>query len=157
MSTSYHWRHSLIAIWFVISKLFRLTLTVMAWPQLTSFDLNFVKDQIVLSGDSAGGQLTIAIGLYLKQEGLSVKGLVPLYPMTQILSIHLKSMQTGILRPHAGWVISEQRMIFESRNEIYDTLRGGRLVCIKLSYNGHKFNSSCQVWRSLPGIDFDIL
>ena len=54
-----------------------------------------IKDQIVLSGDSAGGQLTLAVGLHLKQEGLSVKGLVPLYPMTQILSIHLKSMQTG--------------------------------------------------------------
>ena len=61
----------------------------------------FFKDQIVLSGDSAGGQLTLALGLHLKQEGLSVKGLVPLYPMTQILSIHLKSMQTGILVTHS--------------------------------------------------------
>ena len=95
MSTSDYWRHSIIAICFVISKLFRPTQTVRAWTHLTSFDLYFVKDQIVLSGDSAGGQLTIAIGLHLKQEGLSVKGLVPLYPMTQVLSIHLKSMQTG--------------------------------------------------------------
>ena len=131
-------------------------MTVRACPQLTSFDLYFVKDQIVQSGDSAGGQLTIAIGLHLKQEGLSVKGLVPLYPMTQILSIHLKSMQTGILVPHAGWAMSEQRMIFESRNKIYDTLRWGDLVCIKLHYNGHKSNSRYRVWGSLPGIDFDI-
>ena len=57
--------------------------------------LGIDKDQIVLSGDSAGGQLTIATGLNAEKEiGVRVKAMVPLYPMTQILSTHLTSMKT---------------------------------------------------------------
>ena len=53
------------------------------------------KDQIVLSGDSAGGQLTLATGLNAEKElGVKIKAMVPLYPMTQILSTHLTSMKT---------------------------------------------------------------
>ena len=57
--------------------------------------LGIDKDQIVLSGDSAGGQLTLATGLNAEEElGIRIKAMVPLYPMTQILSTHLTSMKT---------------------------------------------------------------
>ena len=41
---------------------------------------------MVITGDSAGGQLSLSVGMFLKQHGYPVKGIVPLYPMTQIIT-----------------------------------------------------------------------
>ena len=57
-------------------------------------DLGISRDQIVISGDSAGGQLTIAVGMELAKNKIEIKGLVPLYPMTQIMTVNTISMLT---------------------------------------------------------------
>ena len=41
------------------------------------------RTNIVVTGDSAGGQLTLSTGLAAEENGVILKGLAPVYPSTQ--------------------------------------------------------------------------
>ena len=43
------------------------------------------RTNIVVTGDSAGGQLTLSTGLAAEENGVILKGLAPVYPSTQEL------------------------------------------------------------------------
>ena len=45
--------------------------------------LSLNRTNIVVTGDSAGGQLTLSTGLAAEENGVILKGLAPVYPSTQ--------------------------------------------------------------------------
>ena len=47
--------------------------------------LSLTRTNIVVTGDSAGGQLTLSTGLAAEENGVILKGLAPVYPSTQEL------------------------------------------------------------------------
>jgi len=53
--------------------------------------LKINPSSLVLTGDSAGGHLTLTVGMHLANNGHKIAALVPLYPMTQIVTGNLPS------------------------------------------------------------------
>ena len=65
--------------------------------------------RIIISGDSAGGQLALSVGMELTQNGFAVKGIVPLYPVTQIGTSTKRSYmekEYAITRDGVAWAAS---------------------------------------------------
>ena len=95
-----------------------------------------IDDQrIVISGDSAGGQLALSVGMELTQNGFAVKGIVPLYPVTQIVTSTTRSYMEkdyAIIRDGVAWAASmyvygDLRLLKEYQN--------GEVFNAALSYN----------------------
>ena len=49
---------------------------------------NIDPARIMISGDSAGGQLALSVGMELHQLGYNIRGIIAVYPMTQIAVRH---------------------------------------------------------------------
>lgn len=71
---------------------------------------NIDATRIIVSGDSAGGQLSLSVGMYLHQHGYPVKGIVAMYPMTQIVTgttrSYIDNDGYAITRDGASWAVS---------------------------------------------------
>jgi acetyl esterase len=60
-------------------------LAAYAWTRANAAELRIDPDRIVLSGDSAGGNLTIATAISARDAGMPLpRGLVPIYPATDM-------------------------------------------------------------------------
>jgi len=75
-------------------------------------DLNINKNKIVVTGDSAGGHLALVTALGLAfEEDYRLKGVVPVYPVTQGASVMTRSYEASdnylISKAHMGWFISQ--------------------------------------------------
>ena len=65
--------------------------------------------RVVISGDSAGGQLALSVGMSLHHDGYNVNGIVAMYPITQIITGTTRSyiQNQFILDADAcGWGVS---------------------------------------------------
>lgn len=60
-------------------------LAAYAWTRANAADLRIDPDRIVLSGDSAGGNLALATAISARDAGMALpRGLVPIYPATDM-------------------------------------------------------------------------
>lgn len=60
-------------------------LAAYAWVRVRAAELGIDPDRIVLSGDSAGGNLTLATAISARDAGMAMpRGLVPIYPATDM-------------------------------------------------------------------------
>ena len=65
------------------------------------------RTNIVVTGDSAGGQLTLSTGLAAEENGVILKGLAPVYPSTQEPFNIRPDPRSSNLRPTPFWANME--------------------------------------------------
>merc|ERR1712130_73237 len=76
-----------------------------------SQELNINPTKIVVTGDSAGGHLALVTALGLVGTEYKIKGLMPLYPVTQAASLQTRSNFAAdkylLSRQHMAWFFSQ--------------------------------------------------
>ena len=97
-----------------------------------------IKNYIFFYHISAGGQLALSVGMYLSDAGFPLAGIVPLYPMTQVITGTSRSYLNKVFAIHPD-AAAQAASIYVQGDQ---NLRKGFL-------NGELYNTALTINRKL--------
>ena len=92
-------------------------------------------NRVIVTGDSAGGQLSLSVGMFLRKNGYPIKGTVPVYPVTQIVTGTTKSYfqeNYAITQEGVAWAAS---MYIYGNLKVLNPYQNGQLYNVALAHD----------------------